>query len=116
MEIAAAIIFLLVIIFTMINARAFNPIHGVISFFGIAILLDLILYIFVKANLGIAETYSKLIKFVYYYIVGAFKNVCGTFHINFMTDDSKVVFFVVGIGIWVISYILSFTYKHIKEI
>lgn len=95
-----------VVLFAAINAKIFNAIHGVFSFFGSAITLEFIYFV---SNDSFKEGYFKIIDSVDKYIIGFLTNAYSTFHLNFLADSNKWVFYIVGIGLWIISFIISFS-------
>lgn len=109
----SAVVALAVLLFAMINAKIFNVIHGFITFFGTAICLKFIWFV---SNGSFQESFGNVIDGVDKYIVGFLTNSLSLFHIpSNIINTEKWYFYIIGIGIWIISFILAVAAKSAKK-
>lgn len=111
--IISAVVVFAVVLFAMINAKIFNVIHGLITFFGSAVTLKLIWFV---SNGSFQEKFGNAIDGVDKYIVGFLTNAYSSFHLPAtLVNMEKWYFYIIGVGIWIISFILAAAMKSAKK-
>lgn len=114
MNTVAIIVFVLVILFAMLNARIYNFLHGFFSLFGIATFVVFIWFALNKFGvMGVNNKYFLAVSMVNSYIVEPLANIFRYFKLTFMSDLNEFTFYIITIGIWVISSVVSIMIRKI---
>ncbi|MGM9971812.1 MAG: hypothetical protein ACI35W_05330 [Anaeroplasmataceae bacterium] len=117
MELVAIIVFLAVILLAMLNARIYNFIHGFVSFFGIAAILCFVAFLLNKfaPSAAVTAKYAEAIVYVNAFIVLPLVSIFDFFKLSFLTDLNQVTFYIVLMGVWIISSVISIALRRARR-
>lgn len=114
MELAMIIVFLSVIAIAFLSASIYNFIHGFITFFALGILLLFISFVGNKAGANILK-FNEAISYTTAYIVFPYQQILSYFKISFLTDSTEWSFYIIPIGIWIISFVIASILRKIRR-
>ncbi len=115
MTTVAIFVFIAVILLAVACAKLYNVVHGFITFFGVPTLLSFAGFIAGKSGMDPGNGYYKAIEWTSKYMTNPLSEIFTYFGLNFMNDLDSFSFYVVIIGIWIISFVISVAIKIAKD-
>lgn len=105
----------IIILIAFINAKIYNIPFGIITLVALAVILDFIMFIGLKADVNITKfsqiSYYSLLSFEHPYI-----ELLLYFKLTKLANTTEWLYYVFTIGIWIIAFFISaFIRKFIKN-
>lgn len=114
MGLVQIIVFISVILIALITAKIFNIIHGFITLVGLSVALYFIYFLMNKAG-HINADYEQAIAIVIGHLIVPYTYIIDFFKLHFMSNPYEWNFYIIPLGIWIISFVLAVFFRRITH-